>query len=197
MGEIVQEVWARYGLWAIVLGDRVWRGGARERLPQDHGGDRLRPACEGSGRAEDGRDQGDRQCRSARGQPEGGAGERGRVRVVGANGRSRPRGVGCCTGTSALGSRVALYLTDSSIWIGARHHAGSYLPGLLAERIRADEVAVCIPIALEVLAGPPNAAALEEAWQVLWQNLRWLPVREAEMERARELLFELARTTAG
>lgn len=92
---------------------------------------------------------------------------------------------------------MALYLTDSSIWIGARHHAGSYLPGLLAERIRADEVAVCIPIALEVLAGPPNAAALEEAWQVLWQNLRWLPVREAEMERARELLFELARTTAG
>lgn len=90
---------------------------------------------------------------------------------------------------------MPLYLADASIWIGARHHPGSYLERLLAERIRADEIATCVPVALEVLVGPPDAGALHEAWETLWRNLRWLPLGEAETNRARELLFELAATT--
>ena len=89
------------------------------------------------------------------------------------------------------------YLTDSSIWIGARRHPTSYLPELLADRLRSDEIATCTPVALEVLVGPPTAAALDQDWQMVWSNLLWLPVGQAEMERARDLLFELANTTAG
>ena len=89
------------------------------------------------------------------------------------------------------------YLTDSSIWIGARRWPDSYLPRLLAERIAADEVATCIPIALEVLVGPPDGHALRADWDAVWGNLTWLPVGEAVCERALELLRELAETTAG
>ena len=53
---------------------------------------------------------------------------------------------------------MPLYLADSSIWIGARRHPTSYLPELLADRLRSDEIATCIPVALEVLVGPPTAA---------------------------------------
>lgn len=54
-----------------------------------------------------------------------------------------------------------------------------------------------MPVALEVLVGPPDADALEAAWRTLWANLRWLPVGRVEMETARRLLFDLAATTAG
>lgn len=92
---------------------------------------------------------------------------------------------------------MPLYLTDASIWIGARRHPGSYLEQLLARRIRDDQVATCVPVALEVLVGPPNEQELRVAWDTVWQNLHWLPVGVAETERARGLLFELAGTTAG
>lgn len=92
---------------------------------------------------------------------------------------------------------MPLYLADASIWIGARHHPGGYLERLLAERIRADEIATCVTVVLEVLVGPPNAKLLQEAWETVWQNLRWLPTGETETNRARELLFELAGTTEG
>ena len=92
---------------------------------------------------------------------------------------------------------MPLYLTDASIWIGARRWAQSYLPQLLAERLRTDEIATCVPVALEVLTGPPTATAFDRDWQAIWEHLRWLPVGEAEMERALDLLRELAHTTAG
>jgi predicted nucleic acid-binding protein len=92
---------------------------------------------------------------------------------------------------------VPLYLTDSSIWIGARRWPGSYLPQLLAERIAADQIATCVPVALEVLVGPPDGRALKQDWDAVWQKLTWLPVGEAVSERALELLQELAQTTAG
>jgi predicted nucleic acid-binding protein len=92
---------------------------------------------------------------------------------------------------------VPLYLTDSSIWIGARRSPSSYLPYLLAERLRADEIATCVPVALEVLTGPPDAASLDRDWEAVWEHLRWLPVEQTQLNRALELLRELAGTTAG
>lgn len=92
---------------------------------------------------------------------------------------------------------MPLYLVDSSIWIAARRRRGTYLPQLLAERIEADEVATCAPVALEVLTGPPSGAALDHEWDALWKRLRWIPVNTAEQERAIELLRSLAHTTAG
>lgn len=92
---------------------------------------------------------------------------------------------------------MPLRLADASIWIGASRHQQSYLPGLLAERLAADDIATCIPVALEVLTGPPNASAFDADWQAVWSHLRWLPLGETEMARALELLRSLAHTTAG
>jgi predicted nucleic acid-binding protein len=92
---------------------------------------------------------------------------------------------------------VAVYLTDASIWIGARNRAGSYLPRLLAQRLAKDEIATCVPVALEVLTGPRSAEELDEDWATVWRHLRWLRADESVMARALELLRELAHTTDG
>jgi len=92
---------------------------------------------------------------------------------------------------------VRLYLTDSSIWIGARNHPGTYLPRLLVDRIAGDELATCVPIALEVLTGPPSGAALDQDWAAVWQHLRWLPIAQPTLDRSVELLRALAHTTNG
>ena len=92
---------------------------------------------------------------------------------------------------------MPLYLTDSSIWIGARRNAGTYLPRLLVDRLAGDEVATCVPIALEALTGPPSGAELDSDWENVWRHLRWLPLTEAASERALALLRGLAHTTAG
>jgi predicted nucleic acid-binding protein len=89
------------------------------------------------------------------------------------------------------------YLTDSSIWIGARRNPGTYLPRLLVDRLTDDEIATCIPIALEVLAGPSSARELDQDWHAVWRHLRWLPMPESVTERALELLRSLGRTTDG
>jgi predicted nucleic acid-binding protein len=92
---------------------------------------------------------------------------------------------------------VPLYLVDSSVWIGARKHAGTYLPRLLVDRLANDEIATCVPIALEVLTGPRTGAELDGDWNAVWKHLRWLPVDAATLDRALELLRSLAHTTAG
>lgn len=89
------------------------------------------------------------------------------------------------------------YLVDSSIWIGARKHPGTYLPRLFVDRLAADEVATCVPVALEVLTGPPSGQALDRDWDAVWRHLRWLPVGAEVHDRAVELLRGLAHTTEG
>jgi predicted nucleic acid-binding protein len=92
---------------------------------------------------------------------------------------------------------VALYLTDSSIWIGAQRNMGTYLPRLLVDRLAGDEIATCVPIALEVLTGPPSGVELDRDWDAVWRHLRWLPTSEKTSNRAVELLRGLAHKTAG
>jgi predicted nucleic acid-binding protein len=92
---------------------------------------------------------------------------------------------------------VPLHLTDSSIWIGARRWPDTYLPQLLAERLEVDEIATCIPVALEVLTGPATGEELDQDWDNVWRHLHWLPVGEDAMARSLDLLRELAHTTAG
>lgn len=92
---------------------------------------------------------------------------------------------------------MPLYLADSSIWIGARNHPGTYLPRLLVDRLAGDEIATCVPIALEVLMGPPSGAHLDSDWNAVWRHLHWVPLDEAASNRALELLRSLAQTTEG
>lgn len=92
---------------------------------------------------------------------------------------------------------MPLYLTDASIWIGARRNPRTYLPRLLVDRLADDEIATCVPIALEVLTGPPSGIELDQDWSAVWRHLRWLPLSESVSERALELLRALAHTTDG
>ena len=94
-------------------------------------------------------------------------------------------------------STVPQYLTDSSIWIGARRNPGTYLPRLLVDRLAGDELATCVPIALEVLTGPPSGFELDRDWDAVWRHLHWLPLDERASNRALELLRRLAHTTDG
>jgi predicted nucleic acid-binding protein len=89
------------------------------------------------------------------------------------------------------------FLTDSSVWIGARRNPGTYLSRLLVDRIAGDEIATCVPVALEMLTGPATGAELDQDWHAVWRHLRWLPTTQEINARALELLRELAHTTAG
>jgi len=90
-----------------------------------------------------------------------------------------------------------VYLADSSIWIAARRHHATYLPELLAERLEADEIATCTPVALEILTGPATSEELNRDWDVTWRHLHWLQVTDEIMERSLDLLLVLADATAG
>jgi predicted nucleic acid-binding protein len=90
-----------------------------------------------------------------------------------------------------------LYLADSSIWIGARSAVSTSPAELLAQRLEADEVAICTPIALEVLTGPETGDQLDQDWNTTWRHLVWLSVTEQILERSLDLLLTLAHTAPG
>lgn len=92
---------------------------------------------------------------------------------------------------------MPLYLADSSIWIGRRRPGAEYLDELFNDRYEDGEIATCVPIALEVLVGPPDAAAYDQDWEMVWKPLAWLPLREQASDRALQVQRELAHTTAG
>ncbi len=90
-----------------------------------------------------------------------------------------------------------LYLADSSIWIASRRNGATDLRETLAQRLEDDEVAICVPLALEVLTGPETAEELDRDWETTWRHLNWLPVTDEMMERALDLQLTLARTAPG
>lgn len=92
---------------------------------------------------------------------------------------------------------MAVYLADSSIWIGKRRPGAEYLRDLFAERYANDEIATCVPVALEVLVGPPNAKTYDDDWNMVWRHLHWLPLREEHTRRALEVQRQMAHTTDG
>lgn len=92
---------------------------------------------------------------------------------------------------------MPLYLADSSIWVGKRKPGAEYLDELFAGHYANDEIATCVPVALEVLVGPPNARAYDNDWNMIWRHLQWLPLSEASTNRALQVQRELAHTTAG
>lgn len=90
-----------------------------------------------------------------------------------------------------------LYLADSSIWIAAGRGHPAYLPELLAQRLEADEVATCVPVALEMLTGPETADELDRDLDTTWRHLHWLPVTAEVMDRSLDLLLLLADVSPG
>jgi predicted nucleic acid-binding protein len=92
---------------------------------------------------------------------------------------------------------MALYLADSSIWIGRRRPGAGYLQRLFISRFEQGQLAACVPVALEVLVSPRDGAAYEADWNALWAPLTWLPLHERASRRALEVQRALAQKTAG
>jgi predicted nucleic acid-binding protein len=89
------------------------------------------------------------------------------------------------------------YLADSSVWIGRRRPDAGDLSRLLVDRLRRSEIATCVPVAIEVLSGPPDGEAYVRDWTRLWSQLHWLPLRERATGRALEVQSELALAAPG
>lgn len=87
---------------------------------------------------------------------------------------------------------MSLFLADSSVWVARRRPGAESLKRHFLERFRRGEVATCVPVALEVLAAAPDAAAYESDWDTVWKALFWLPVGERAHQRALEVQRELA-----
>lgn len=78
-----------------------------------------------------------------------------------------------------------------------RRRGAQYLREVFEERVAEDQIATCVPVALEVLVGPPDGASYDEDWDAVWDHLRWLPLRQSDTDRALEVQRELAHATAG
>jgi len=92
---------------------------------------------------------------------------------------------------------MTLYLADSSVWIGRRRPDAGELSRVFVDRLRRSEVATCVPVAIEVLTGPPDGEAYVRDWTRLWSQLHWLPLRERATGRALEVQSELALAAPG
>lgn len=90
---------------------------------------------------------------------------------------------------------MAVFLVDSSIWIGAQRHP--YLLELLSERLGRGSVATCVPVALEVLAGARSAERYERDWESLWKQLDWVPLDGDAAQRALRVQREPAKKSEG
>lgn len=90
---------------------------------------------------------------------------------------------------------MARYLADSTIWAWAKRDAP--LRAKLADRIGRDEIATCVPVALEVLHGARNCVEYEGDLARIFEPLVWLPLTETAAARALELQRSLAATTHG
>jgi len=92
---------------------------------------------------------------------------------------------------------VTRYLADSSIWGWANSGRRPDIAAKLAERITDEEIATCVPVALEVLHRARSGAEYERLFELLLEPLEWLPLGEGASRRALEVQRALAVTTHG
>jgi predicted nucleic acid-binding protein len=87
---------------------------------------------------------------------------------------------------------VTYYLADSSIWAWANKRTRPDITAKLAERLERDEVATCVPVALEVMHRAESGAEYERLFTGLLEPLRWLPLTSDAGERALQVQRQLA-----
>jgi predicted nucleic acid-binding protein len=87
---------------------------------------------------------------------------------------------------------VTLYLADSSIWAWANKRSRPDITEKLAERLERDEIATCVPVALEVMHRAETGVQYENLFGSLLQSLRWLELNEQVSRRALAVQRELA-----
>jgi predicted nucleic acid-binding protein len=87
---------------------------------------------------------------------------------------------------------VPLYLADSSIWAWANKKSRPDITEKLALRLEHDEVATCVPVALEVMHRAETRAQYDELLYGLLSPLRWLELNGPASRRALQVQGELA-----
>jgi predicted nucleic acid-binding protein len=92
---------------------------------------------------------------------------------------------------------VPRYLADTSIWSWANHPSRPDIKQKLAQRVAADEVVTCVPVALEVMHRPDTSQKYEQQLTALLDPLDWLPLTETASERAMEVQRLLAAASDG
>ena len=89
------------------------------------------------------------------------------------------------------------YLADTSIWSWANKTQRPDIKAKLVQRIAADEVVTCVPVALEVMHRPDSSAKYERQFKTLLDPLDWLTITDDAGWRAMEVQKQLAAQSDG
>jgi predicted nucleic acid-binding protein len=92
---------------------------------------------------------------------------------------------------------VPRYLADTSIWSWANKHERPDIKAKLVQRVAADEIVTCVPVALEVMHRADSTEKYEQLFNDLLDPLDWLPLTEEASWRAIEVQRGLAATSNG
>lgn len=89
------------------------------------------------------------------------------------------------------------YLADTSVWSWAHGGRRPDITERLAERSERDELATCVPVALEILHRARSGDEYEELLEALFEPLRWVRTGSAALARALAVQRALAATGHG
>ena len=92
---------------------------------------------------------------------------------------------------------MPVYLADSSIWAWANKRSRPDIQEKLAERLERDEVATCVPVALEVMHRAETANQYKKLFNDLLGPLRWFELHSVATRRALDVQRELAGRSQG
>jgi predicted nucleic acid-binding protein len=92
---------------------------------------------------------------------------------------------------------VPRYLADTSIWVWSNKPQRPDIKAKLAQRVAADEVLTCVPVALEVMHQPDTSEKYGLQFEALLEPLDWLPLTKAASDRAMEVQRLLAAQSDG
>ncbi|MHB1487222.1 MAG: PIN domain-containing protein [Acidimicrobiales bacterium] len=92
---------------------------------------------------------------------------------------------------------MPLYLADTSIWAWANKGSRPDITEKLAERLERDEIATCVPVALEVMHRAETGAKYDDLFDGLLGSLRWLDLDTVVSRRALKVQRQLAGLSHG
>ncbi len=92
---------------------------------------------------------------------------------------------------------MPLYLADTSIWAWANKRSRPDITEKLAQRLERDEIATCVPVALEVMHRAETSVQYDEVFASLLGAVRWLELDQRASRRSLEVQRQLAERSHG
>lgn len=92
---------------------------------------------------------------------------------------------------------MPLFLADTSIWAWANKRSRPDIAEKLADRLERDEIATCVPVALEVMHRAETGARYVEVFDALLGTVRWLDLDARTGQRALDVQRALAGQSHG